>query len=115
MADIKIYQIPKSVLMKEPKPIIEIDFVEELGEQGFDKTFLETPQTLSLIGKVASLCAERLGQSYKTNYGVLSIFDKEQMDAYEKLVENFRMTLVDEGEDRVTETGKKGKKKKKKK
>ena len=115
MTDIKLYQIPKSVLMKEPKPILEIDFLEELVEEGFAKTFLETPQTLSLIGKVASLCAERLGQSYKTNYGVLSIFNKEEMDAYEQLVENFRMTVVHEDEEDATEGGKKEKKKKKKK
>ena len=76
MIDIKLYQIPKSVLAKEPKPIIEIDFLEELEEQGFTRNFLEAPQTLSLIGKVTGLCAEKLGHASKTNYGVLSVFDK---------------------------------------
>ena len=115
MTDLKLYQIPKSVLMKEPKPTIEIDFLEELEEQGFAKGFLETPQTLSVIGRVAGLCAEKLGHAYKTNYGVLSIFDNEEMTAYEKLVENFRMTLSDDEGAPPQGKAKKDKKKKKKK
>ena len=113
MTTLKLYQVPKSVLAKEPKPIMEIDFLEVLEDQGFAKNFLEAPQTLSLIGKVAGLCAEKLGHASKTNYGVLSVFDRAEMDAYEKLVENYRMTLADD--EAVSEKRPKKEKKKKKK
>jgi hypothetical protein len=113
VSDLKLYQIPRSVLRKEPKPIAEIDFLEELQEQGFDKPFLETPQTLTLIGKIAELISLRLGHAARTNYGVLSIFDKDEMADYQQLVENYRMNPVDTPSS--PDEGKTKRKKKKKK
>ncbi len=112
MADIKLYQIPRSILAQEPKPILEIDFLEELQAEGFTPRQLESPQTLALIGNVAARVAERLGHAAKTNYGVLSVFDQAQMSAYKALLEDYRMNpepATSSGE------GKKKKKKKKKK
>lgn len=96
MSDLKLYQIPRSVLRQEPKPFVEIDFVEQLQQQGFDKPFLEAPQTLTLIGKVAELISVRLGHAARTNYGVLSVFDKGAMAEYEQLVEKYRMHPLEE-------------------
>jgi len=109
---LKLYQIPRSVLRQAPKPIAEIDFVEQLQEQGFQKPFLETPQTLALIGRVAELISVRLGHAARTNYGVLSIFDKVEMAEYEQLLENYRMNPV--ADPPLPSDGKKKKKKKKK-
>lgn len=119
MADVKLYQVPRSILAQEPKPVLEIDFVEELKDEGYSVEQLETPQTLSLIGTVAARVAERLGHATKTNYGVLSVFDSEQMHAYQVLLENYRMNPEQEPEpDPKTApkaSGAGGKKKEKKK
>lgn len=119
MADIKLYQIPRSILAREPKPILEIDFVEELQSQGFPAEQLESPQTLSLIGAVAARVAEGLGNTVKTNYGVLSVFDRNEMSEYQTLLEKYRMNPEPEpaAASEISATGKevKGKKKKKKK
>ena len=111
MSELKLYQIPRSVLRKEPKPIAEIDVLEHLQEQGFDKPFLEAPQTLTLIGRIAELISARLGHAARTNYGVLSIFDKAEMADYQQLVENYRMNPV--AEPPSPGNGKRKKKKKK--
>jgi hypothetical protein len=112
MADIKLYQIPRSILAQEPKPVLEIDFVEELQAEGFTPEQLEAPQTLALIGNVAARVAERLGHAAKTNYGVLSVFDAAQMSAYQALLEDYRMNPEPET---IGEETKKKKKKRKKK
>jgi len=128
MTDLKLYQIPRSVLAKEPKPLMEIDVLEALAEQGFDRGTLESKELLPIIGAIAALMATRLGYTAKANYGVVSMFDAEAFAEYERLVENYRMRVgmdPDEEEDeepaptakgkKALEAVKAGKKKKKKK
>ena len=110
MSDLKLYQIPRSVLRQEPKPIAQIDFLEQLQQQGFDRAFLEAPQALTLIGRVAELISLQLGYAARVNYGVLSIFDKGEMAEYEQLVEKYRMNPVSD-----LPSSSEGRKKKKKK
>ena len=114
MAELKLYQIPRSILAQEPKPMLEIDFVEELQAEGFTPEQLETPQTLALIGNVAARVAERLGHAAKTNYGVLSVFDRGQMSAYQALLEDYRMNPEPAAKQHTDDEVKKKKKKKKK-
>lgn len=91
MADLKLYQIPRSVLAKEPKPIVQIDFPEELAKAGQNRQMLETPESLALINGVANTLVTALGYVGKVNYGVVSVFDKIQWAEYESLLEQYRM------------------------
>jgi hypothetical protein len=93
MANLKLYQIPRSVLAKEPKPIAQIDFLESLPDLGFDRKRLETQEMLPLIAAIADLIATKLGYAARTNYGVVSVFDPNAMSEYEKLLEACRMEV----------------------
>ena len=117
MSDLKIYQIPRAVLAKEPKPLAQIDLLERLAEHGFDPKKLEEPPTLSLIGAIADLIVGALGNTARTNYGVISVFDKQELAAYQELVEQYRVqgTAPEAPTKGTASKVKKEKKKKKKK
>jgi len=118
MSDLKIYQIPRAVLAQEPKPLAQIDLLEQLAEHGFDAKELETPATLSLINAIADLIVGALGNTARTNYGVVSVFDARELAAYQELVEQYRVQGAAGGEataESKSKPAKKAKKKKKKK
>ncbi len=121
MSDLKIYQIPRAVLAKEPKPLAQIDLLEQLAERGFQSKELQDPAALSLIKGVADLVVGGLGYTARTNYGVVSVFDPQELAAYEELVEKYRVQgaerdeAVEAGGANPTKKDKKKKKKKKKK